>query len=304
MPINASPEYKKAEAKFQAAGTDEQRLEALEEMISTMPTHKGAESLRKNIRTRYKKLKQKLEKREKQHKKTRKREGIKKQGIQAVLCGLTNSGKSSLLSELTNANPLIAAYDFTTKSPLVGIIDYKGIKFQIIDMPSINYENFDQGLANNADILLLIINNVDDLKNIEPFLKKANGKKIVVLNKVDRLNTTQKRKQKATLQTEKYTSCLISCKTKQGISELKEKLLENSGIDRIYTKQPGKQKDEIPVLLPPNSTLKDVAEKILHGFSKNIKQARITGPSSKFPNQKVGLDHIVKDKDIIEFKTK
>ena len=47
--------------------------------------------------------------------------------------------------------------------------------------------------------------------------------------------------------------------------------------------------------------LKDVAEKIFHGLSDNIRESRVTGPSSKFPNQKVGLNHILKDKDIIEF---
>ena len=49
-----------------------------------------------------------------------------------------------------------------------------------------------------------------------------------------------------------------------------------------------------------NSTLKDVAEKIFHSYSKKVKFAKITGPSSKFPNQKVGLKHVVKDKDIVE----
>ena len=34
-----------------------------------------------------------------------------------------------------------------------------------------------------------------------------------------------------------------------------------------------------------------------------VKEIRITGPSSKFPNQRVGLSHILKDKDIIEFHT-
>jgi ribosome-interacting GTPase 1 len=33
-----------------------------------------------------------------------------------------------------------------------------------------------------------------------------------------------------------------------------------------------------------------------------FKFATITGPSSKFPNQMVGLDHILKDEDIVELK--
>ena len=54
----------------------------------------------------------------------------------------------------------------------------------------------------------------------------------------------------------------------------------------------------------PNSTVKDVAEKILHGFSERVKETKITGPSSKFPNQKVGLQHQLKDLDVVEFRTR
>ena len=46
------------------------------------------------------------------------------------------------------------------------------------------------------------------------------------------------------------------------------------------------------------------AEKILKGMSKRIKRARVWGPSSKFGGQVIGLDHTLKDKDIIEFQTK
>ena len=72
---------------------------------------------------------------------------------------------------------------------------------------------------------------------------------------------------------------------------------------KIYTRHPGTKQDNIPVILEPNSTLKDVAEKVLHGFSNKVKYAKIIGPSCKFPNQQVGLKHIVKDKDIVEFFT-
>jgi ribosome-interacting GTPase 1 len=72
---------------------------------------------------------------------------------------------------------------------------------------------------------------------------------------------------------------------------------------RVFTKEPGKPRTEDPIVLSKNSTVKDVAEKILKGFSKKVKETRVTGPSSKFPNQKVGLSHILKDLDIVEFHT-
>lgn len=70
-------------------------------------------------------------------------------------------------------------------------------------------------------------------------------------------------------------------------------------------KEPGKTADKNrPLVLSQGSTVEDAAEKILHGFSKNLQDAFITGPSSKFPNQRVGLKHELKDMDIVEFRTK
>jgi len=301
MPTNVSPEFSKAQSKYLEAKTDEERLGALKEMIKFMPQHKGAEALRANIRQRFKKLRQYLEKKERQ-KKIRKKEGIKKQGIQVVLCGLTNSGKSSLLSILTNAKPLIAEYEFTTKKPILGALNYQGLLFQIIDMPAINHENFEQGLANTADILLVVITKPEELEETLPFLEKSIGKKIVVINKIDLLSQEEKRKFEARIKTKRFPCCLVSCKTSEGLENLKSILFENSEVIRVYTKEPGKAVDKTPIIMPANSTIGQLAEKIFKKGIK-IKEVRITGPSSKFPNQKVGLKHQLKDKDVVEFYT-
>ena len=298
---NAHPEYLDAEKHYHLAQTEEERLEALKEMMSYMPQHKGAEKLRADLRLRYKKLKEKLEI-QKKKKKAFSKSGIKKEGIQVALLGGTNSGKSSLLSLLTNAKPEISEIDFTTQHPLVGMLDYEGIKFQIVDLPAINHETFDQGVANTADILILLITHIKDLETIFPYLQKTTGKRIIVFNKTDALDAVERRRIFSTLQSKKYNFCLISCKTQEGLDDLKKKLLENSGIIRIYTKQPGKQKDEDPTTIKPGSTVEDLAKKIFHSSIK-IKETRVTGPSSKFPNQTVGLKHVLKDKDIVEFHT-
>ena len=68
---------------------------------------------------------------------------------------------------------------------------------------------------------------------------------------------------------------------------------------RVYTKEPGKARSEVPILLPSKSKVNDIAESIFHGFSKRVKETRITGPSAKFANQKVGLAHELKDMDVV-----
>lgn len=301
MPINAHPEYVEAESKFHAAGTDEERIAALEEMLKHVPGHKGAENLRKNLRTRYKKLKSESAKKAKKAGK----KGIKKGDMQAILLGLTNSGKSSILKAITNAHPKIASYGFTTQQPLQGTLNFQGCTIQIIDMPPIASENFDKSLLNSADTIIFVIEKLHEIKTIQDFIKnlKHKAKVIVAFNKIEQHDNETIRKIEATLKTKKHNYVLVSTKTDEGIDELKEKILDSFDVIRVYTRQPGTRQDNVPVVLTPNSTLKQVADKVLHGFSKKVKYAKITGPSSKFVGQKVGLKHIVKDRDVVEFFT-
>src|SRR3990167_4915629 len=100
MPINATYEYENAEKNFHEAHTISEKFKALQEMLAKAPGHKGAEKLRKSIKERIKKYKE-------------------------------------LLSKLTNAKPVISEIEFTTKLHEIGILDYRGIKLQILEIPAI-----------------------------------------------------------------------------------------------------------------------------------------------------------------------
>jgi hypothetical protein len=299
---NQSPFYKQAEVKFLAAQTNEEKLKYLEEMIRECPKHKSSEKMLANLKTRYIKLKEKIETQKKSSKGSKK--GIKKEDMQAVIISFSNSGKSSLISLLTNTKPQISEYEFTTKMPVVGMMNYSGVQIQVIEVPAVESEYYDKSLANSADTILILITNLEELKEILPKIEKAPGKKIIVFNKIDALDFNQIRKTSAYLQSKKYNFVLISTKTEEGIDLLKEKLFQSFDNIRVCTKEPGKEKSPRPIILKPGSTIKDVAEKIFHGFSKKIKETKIWGPSSKFPGQKVGLSHELKDLDVVEFKTK
>ena len=145
---NQSPFYKKAEANFLSAQSDEEKIEALEEMIRECPKHKSSEKMLAQLKTRYKKFKAKLEKGKKSKKS--KKQGIKKEDMQAVIIGETQTGKSRLLSELTNAHPKIGSEfeEYTTKTPIIGMMDYAGTKIQLIENPSITSQYYDKGLTN------------------------------------------------------------------------------------------------------------------------------------------------------------
>ena len=302
MPINAHPEYLAAQKEYLAAQTPEERLECLEKMISLAPAHKGAENLRSELKTRYKKLKEKLEKGKKTGKSTK--VGIKKEEMQAVVVGFTGSGKSTLLNSLTNVKTPVGDFAFTTRNSVVGVMDYHGSKVQIIEIPAVESEYYDRGLANSADVVVVLITELKQLDEIKKYLERARGKKIIAFNKIDLLTENEARKINATLQSKKLDFVMISSHEKTNLTELRDKIFSCFGKIRVYTKEPGKETDRNrPLILSPLSDVKDVAEKILKGFSSKIKETRIWGPSSKFPGQKVGLKHRVKDMDVVEFKT-
>jgi small GTP-binding protein len=302
MPINAHPEFTAAEGEYLHAKSPEEKIEKLRKMISYAPAHKGGENLRAQLKTRLKKLLEQKEKSRKLGKSSK--AGIKKEDMQAVIIGKTNSGKSALLKSLTNAKTEITSSSFSTSEPKIGIMHYKGTNIQIIENPAIESEYYDKGITHTTDVLVLLINSINEILEIEKTINGIDKKRLIVFNKSDLLSQNEKRKIQSTLQSKKYNFVMISTLTKEGIEEVKEKLFMCFDKIRVYTKEPGKEKSNRPIILNPGATAKDVAEKILKGFSEKVKETKLWGPSSKFPGQIVGLNHKLKDLDVIEFKTR
>lgn len=302
MPVNAGYEYANAEKLYYNAKTLDEKIAATEELIRAAPKHKSSEKLVSELKNRLRRFIEKKEKNKKVGKTTQK--SIRKEGFQCVIVGLTNSGKSSLLTKLTNARPKISQHAFTTSEAEVGTLDYRGYKAQIIDVPAIGSSGFDIGLVNTADCLLVVVENLNDLDKIYENLKKIQGKIIVVVNKADLLSEEEIRKLYDKIRSKKINAIITSCITDLGIEEIKNQIVKIMPVIRVYLKEPAKPASNTPMILKTNSTVKDCAETIYKGFSLKIRETRITGPSSKFANQKVGLSHSLKDLDIVEFHTK
>ncbi|VDB84898.1 unnamed protein product [Peniophora sp. CBMAI 1063] len=54
-----------------------------------------------------------------------------------LICGYPNVGKSSFINKITRADVDVQPYAFTTKSLFVGHLDYKYLRWQVIDTPGI-----------------------------------------------------------------------------------------------------------------------------------------------------------------------
>ena len=278
MPINANYEYAQAEKKLQEAVSIQEKLTALKEMLSKSPSHKGSENLRKGIKEKISKYKSLIEKEKKQKKGSGKSLNVKKDGA-ATICivGTTNSGKSTLLKKLTNSNVNIAPYPFTTKKPELGTLDYHGIKLQVIEIPAVvkNFEDSEIGpsmlaIIKQSDLLIITFKEKDELKLIDTELYNVDVHRIYYYNQDD----------------------------------IKDLIWRNLNLIKVYTKQPGKEKDFPPVALKKRSVIKDLAIHIHKDFFRKFDFARVWGRGSKFNGQRVGLNHKLEDDDIVEVHLK
>jgi ribosome-interacting GTPase 1 len=143
-----------------------EKIKKIEDDLHRTQVNKKTEHHVGLLRAKLSKLKAELEEQQTRRSGSSVGYDVKKSGDgTVVLIGLPSVGKSTLLNRLTNAKSKVASYQFTTLEVVPGIMDYKGARIQILDLPGIiQGASGGRGLgkrvlavARNADLLLFIV---------------------------------------------------------------------------------------------------------------------------------------------------
>jgi ribosome-interacting GTPase 1 len=327
MPTNLPPEYSEAEERYRQATTPKERIARLEELISTVPKHKGTDKLRADLRKRLSKLRRSTQ----TQKKVSRHESafhIDKEGAgQVAIIGPANVGKSALVTALTNANPVIAEYPYSTTAPMPGMMLVNDVQIQLVDTPPLEKEYIEPELLDlirRSDIVLLVVNlqtyPVEQLEETIALLKEHRiapcrlrdrySEKdrmmfkplMVVANKSDDEESDELFEIVCELLDEDWSCLPVSAMTGNNLSRLKRILFEELGIVRVYSKPPGEEPDlEQPFVLKKGSTIEEMAGKVHRDFIKGLKTARVWG-TGVYDGQLVGRDHVLHDGDVVELR--
>jgi ribosome-interacting GTPase 1 len=325
MPTNLPPEYFEVEARYRAAKTPMEKIACLEELLSTVPKHKGTDKLRADLRRRLSKLKT-----EPHAKKGVSRRDsafhIDKEGAgQVVIVGPANVGKSTLVSTLTKATPEVAGFPYTTWKPTPGMMPVEDIQIQLVDTPPLNRDYMEPELLDlirRADLILVMVDlQTDPFQQLEDTVELLHEHRIVpshlkdryteqrgltflpffvLLNKNDDEYSDEDVQIFCELIQDNWPLLPISTKTGRNLDRLGQTLFERLEIIRVYSKAPWKAPDlTAPFVLKKGATVADFAEKVHHDFVEKLKIARVWG-KGVYEGQMVQRDHVLHDGNVVE----
>jgi len=315
MPANLTPQYMEAEKRFKQAASVPEKIAALEEMMATIPKHKGTEKLQADLKKKMSTLRKESD----QQKKGGGRRdsfAIEREGArQLALAGAPNSGKSQLVRRLTNATPEVADYPYTTRTPIPGMMIFENVRLQLMDLPAISPEYTEPWVVQiirNADAVLWILDLSDDdildtFEETRSFLTDAKidlhkMKVLMVGNKKDAPGAAERAVlvREADPNTFPMAEVSAAFSTPAELEAFKRVVYDFLEVVRVYTKAPGKKPDlHDPYVVPRGSTVLDVAEKVHRDFLQNLKYARIWG-EGKVDGIMVPRDFIIGEGDVLE----
>ena len=324
MPANLTPDYRNAEERYKSAETVPDKLAALDEMLATIPKHKGTEKMQADIKRRIAKLKQEASKRPSVARQASLSHVEREGAGQVVMVGPPNSGKSSILKATSNATPEVADYHGTTRLPQPGMATFENVQIQLVDIPPFARKFLQPWMLNlvrQADAVLVVLDAGDDdiltstgemLSILEdagivlhhPLADPLPGvfrPALIAANKADKPDASSRIEIVREMTGPGLPIVPVSVLDQRSLTELERQIFYDVlGMIRIYTRAPGKKADlNEPFVIPRGTSVVEAATRIHKELARNLRFARVWGPKV-FDGQMVPRDYIMQDGDIVE----
>lgn len=356
-----------------------EKIKAIQDEMARTQINKATEHHLGLLRAKIAKLKREQE--EGKSKKGAKTDGfdVKRSGdATVVFIGFPSVGKSTLLNKLTGARSTVGAFQFTTLTVVPGMMEYRGAKIQLLDLPGIiKGASSGKGLgkrilsvARNADLVLLMLDVfqpyhedvlVNELANIgirlnqkppniviektttggiavaqqvkltkisesllkdilriyginnarvviredltdEQLIDYVSGNKsyadaITIINKIDLVDKKFLKQLRTKIKSEFIE---VSADSGINIDDLKDKIYDKLKFMRIYMRPKGGETDfKEPLIARADSTIGEICDKLHRRLRKEFRYALVWGKSVKFGGQRVGINHVLQDEDVL-----
>ncbi|GAA5924882.1 putative GTPase NOG1 [Sporobolomyces koalae] len=186
-----------------------------------------------------------------------------------LICGYPNVGKSSFVNKVTRADVDVQPYAFTTKSLFVGHMDYKYLRWQVIDTPGVLDHPLEEmntiemqsitALAHLRSCVMYFMDLSEQCgytveaqcklyQSIKPLF--ANKPTFIVINKIDivrpeDLDPTRKAMLDAILAEDSVSLLALSCVSEEGVMDVRNAACDALLAHRVQAKEKTKRVDNV-----------------------------------------------------------
>jgi len=192
------------------------------------------------------------------------------------------------------------------------MMDCEDVQIQLVDLPPVAPEFTERWLPQvirgaNLGVLVVGLSDPAVLEEIEFILEmlaqhRLAVPRLMVANKIDLdgardvLGTLQE------LYGDRFRYIPVSALTGENVDEFRWAAFDALGVVRMYSKPPGKPPDlSKPYILRRGQTVLEAAGLVHRDFAEKLKFARLYRLSGEPSGLMVDRNHVVQDKDILEF---